>query len=105
MTKIMCQAHKCLYNNNQKCVKEQISVEGVSAKKIDETFCDSFNKREREYDTEFASLDNKNSDIWCDACECMHHNSGKCSKDEISIVGSNANTSCETSCSSFRCNN
>ena len=42
MTDIYCKAGLCGYNQNEKCMKKQINVEGLFAKSKIGTFCQSF---------------------------------------------------------------
>ena len=42
---IDCEADKCVYNSNYKCVAEHVDISGVKAKESMETACDTFKER------------------------------------------------------------
>lgn len=106
MSKIVCDANRCVYNQSSLCNRSQIAVNGIMAKKNDDTACETFYLRLHEkLNSEFgsfANLNNANTDIYCDAINCVHCDAGICQAGVVSIDGTKAKKSKETCCSTFK---
>lgn len=93
--KINCIANKCVFNENNICIKKQIEVEGLYARYRKGTFCISFTKEQKE------NIEPKTSRVICNANNCKYNKNGFCFCEELNIFGDNANYRSETECHSF----
>lgn len=86
MPKIKCEQHLCKYNNKKYCIKE-----GIYVRK--DTYCESFRKGEldKKYFFEFATFENDEKGISCDACDCKYNNDHKCRASCICVSDSQTN--------------
>lgn len=107
MTNINCNAKVCGYNENSKCMKKHIDVEGLFAKSKIGTFCQSF-KNPHNSDllmSEMASEMMEESaavKVNCTANYCVHNQNNLCQAKTITIGNENANYRSETECDSFK---
>lgn len=108
MSKICCHASNCGYNENNRCEKKKINIEGVFAKSKLGTFCESFSnpnieaKAYMEMAKEmFDNDDQKENKINCSASYCKYNDNDCCSKKEIQVEGISSKYRSETSCDSF----
>lgn len=107
MTNINCNAKKCGYNENSKCAKRNIDVEGLFAKSKIGTFCQSFknphnsdilvSEMAKEMSAEPASVKVK-----CTANYCIYNEENACVAREITVGVDNASYRSETECESFK---
>lgn len=109
MTKLICDVNTCVFHQQKYCTRSHIKVSGVTAKKVEETSCDSFHKKERVnqdhiYSVEFAELGtlNRSLSINCDAKNCRYNRNELCYADEVNIGNTRAKVSKETKCETFQ---
>ena len=77
----------CGYNENCKCAKKHINVEGLFAKSKIGTFCQSFKNTVK---------------VMCSANYCVHNENNECVAKEITVGNENASYRSETECDSFK---
>lgn len=86
MPDLRCTVQTCTHNQNYYCNLDSIVVGGNSAKKADETSCDSFEERKggSSYSNAYSDMAGKEasakSDVDCKATDCMY--SVSCRKDQ-----------------------
>ena len=107
MTNVNCNVKMCGYNENSKCAKKHINVEGLFAKSKIGTFCQSFknphnsdvliSEMAKEMSAEPTSLK-----VLCSANYCIHNENNECVAKDISIGNANASYRSETECDSFK---
>lgn len=106
MTKVICNALKCGYNDCNKCKKNFIEIEGLFAKDKIATFCYSFNNPYSSKLLQYEFAKEMNSvglvKVKCSANNCIYNNSLECIKDEIKIGRFNSLYRSETECDSFK---
>lgn len=104
MTKLDCSVVGCVYNNNRRCRRENITVGGHEASKPSETACKSFSPKGTNTLTSMAIGGPKESlNVACDAVTCRYNNNKKCAAEQIQIAGIKAVTNGETECGTFQC--
>ena len=88
MPKIKCEQSECKYNNKSYCIKEGIYMS-------EDAFCESYRKGslDRSYAFEFASFENDEKGITCQACKCEHNKNHLCKAHSICV--SIKNTICK----------
>ena len=105
MPKLKCKAENCVYNYDWLCKKSFIDVDGVDSKTKAQTACMSFrDEKESLTDAEFATFESSpaiNTEIYCDAVNCVYEKNQKCHADKVEIVLDNNNkmhhsTHCQT---------
>ena len=105
MPKLKCKADNCAYNYDWLCKKSFIDVDGVESKTKTQTACMSYrNISDTKKDVEFASFDGKpsiNTEIYCDAVNCVYEKNQKCYADRVEILADNndlnkRSTHCQT---------
>ena len=105
MPKLKCKADNCAYNYDWLCKKSFIDVDGVESKTKTQTACMSYcNISDTKRDVEFASFDGKpsiNTEIYCDAVNCVYEKNQKCYADRVEILADNndlnkRSTHCQT---------
>lgn len=107
MTNVNCNAKMCGYNENCKCCKRHIDVEGLFAKSKIGTFCQSFKNPHNsdnlmsEMAREMNHSDSKIKVI-CSANYCMYNENNECVAKDITIGNEFANYRSETECNSFK---
>lgn len=102
MTKLDCSVKSCMYNKMNSCCKGKIMVEGKDAQDTEETFCGSFAERTSDSFSNAAEHPCKTTEVGCDAVKCIYNENNMCDADSIGIAGSDAHTSTQTECASFR---
>ena len=105
MPKLKCKADNCAYNYDWLCKKSFIDVDGVESKTKTQTACMSYRIiSDTKKDVEFASFDGKpsiNTEIYCDAVNCVYEKNQKCYADRVEILADNndlnkRSTHCQT---------
>ena len=105
MPELKCTVQTCTHNQNFYCNLESIVVGGNSAKRSEETCCDSFEERKNgsSYTDVTGTEASPRSDIDCKATDCMYNNECKCHAGKISVEGSHACQCEQTECATFKC--
>ena len=111
MPKLKCDVQKCLYNSTGLCSRHVISVDGANSYSKRETSCGSFSPRNRHnFLAEIADLEDDISietDIHCDAQNCVFQRNSMCYADKIEIKEQKDNFSSkaqhESMCKTFEC--
>lgn len=103
MPELRCTVQTCLHNKNFYCDLNKITVGGESAKKAEETCCDSFEERKGDTYSNVTGEATPTSTIDCKAVDCMYNNKCECHAGKISVEGSQANVSGQTECATFNC--
>lgn len=102
MTRLDCCVRGCSYQKDNRCTRGDIHVQGSSADQTSDTNCGSFAEK-RTYGTSNSNYTAPDhAEISCEAKKCVFNESGMCGAEHIGITGSNADTSSETECASFR---
>ncbi len=102
MTQLKCSVKNCMYNQEQLCSKQDITIGGHGASKSNETCCESFRERTGTMMNSVGHA-SEETDVKCRATNCGFNDNCKCSAKEIGIAGSNACSCGETECASFDC--
>lgn len=102
MADLKCKADTCTYNKNEYCCKGDIMVGGRHAVNSDETCCESFAQKRGEAMTNATSHPSHTISIDCEVAKCVYNANYKCTAEHVDISGSGADSSRETSCSTFR---
>lgn len=107
MTNVDCNAKLCGYNENCKCAKKHIDIEGLFAKSKIGTFCQSFKNPHNSDNlmTEMAKEMNAEPSsvkVLCSANYCVYNANNECTAKHITIGNENASYRSETECDSFR---
>lgn len=103
MTKLQCSAANCFYNEDKCCCKGDIMVEGKDAKNAWGTCCASFREKKNDSARNAVLKPDKNVEVDCHACNCVHNKDCKCEAEHIGIGGSHACQCGQTECMSFCC--
>lgn len=106
MPELKCTVQTCLHNKNSYCALDGIKVGGSSAKRAEETCCDSFEERKDSSMNAYRDVTGEASPVSridCQAQECMYNEKCKCNAGKISVEGSNACRCKETECATFEC--
>jgi hypothetical protein len=106
MPKLKCKVENCAYNYDWLCKKNFIDVDGPSSKCKSQTACMSYrNQNEASNDVEFATFEGKpkvNTEIYCDAVNCVYEKNQKCYADRVEIQVDNNEENCRsTHCQTF----
>jgi len=102
MTNLDCTVSTCLYNKDDSCSRDNIHIEGTTAKVTEETCCKSFVERKENMSNSAADAA-KPTNILCDAKNCIYNEECRCDAEHIGVAGRNACDCKETECASFRC--
>lgn len=80
MPKIRCEEHDCKYNNKSYCMKDGIYVK-------EDACCESFKKGtlDKRYAFEFATFEDDEKGILCQASNCIHNKECKCRSNCICV--------------------
>ena len=122
MPELKCTVQTCMHNQDYYCTLDKIQVGGNSAKKAEETSCDSFQERGvSRIDSAAGSYSNSYSGaagtgagksagsasacscVDCQAVQCKYNDSCQCHAGKISVEGGNASQSSQTACATFAC--
>lgn len=101
MTELRCTVQTCMYNKDYYCALKSITVGGSSAKKPEETSCDSFRERKEGSYSNALGEATATSQIDCKAIDCMYNNDCRCHAGKINVEGNHACTAKETECATF----
>ncbi len=102
MTNLNCGAVSCSYNKDKCCCKGDIQVGGKHASDCENTCCESFHKRSGDVYTSAISHPSPTISIDCEVAKCIYNADYRCSAEHVDIKGSNADTSRDTICATFR---
>lgn len=101
MTELKCTVKTCMHNKDEYCVLNSITVGGSTAKKAEDTCCDSFKERKGDTFSNMSRDASLNTHIDCKATDCKYNNQCKCHAEKINVKGSCACTTRETECATF----
>ena len=101
MPELRCTVQTCTHNNNFYCDLDGIVVGGNSAKRAEETCCDSFEERKGDSYSNVTGEASATSTIDCKATDCTYNDNCKCHAGKISVEGSNACRCGQTECATF----
>ena len=91
MPKLKCDVKNCFYYHNQLCTKGKIDIDGPQSRKKRDTSCMSFIERDIALlDFELADLEGQidldgETEVFCDAVQCVFSQGNKCHADRIEI--------------------
>ncbi len=102
MVVLECSVATCVHNEDNKCCKSAILVEGHDAVTTDLTRCDSFDKR-HEGVTNDCKCANPQVEIQCRAVNCVYNDNKYCKATVVGVVGHTATKSEQTECATFKC--
>ena len=103
MTQLDCSVRNCKYNEDNCCCKENIQVDGSSARQSNETCCGSFVEKGTTSVSNSTLEPKKPTNVDCKAEKCHYNENCKCHANRIDIQGSNACCCGETECATFCC--
>ena len=118
MPELKCTVQTCVHNQNYYCNLDKIQVGGNSAKRADETCCDSFQERSGasggsmgmtgSYGNSYGNMAGTGSasacsSVDCKAVQCQYNDNCRCNAGKISVEGGDACQSSETECATFTC--
>lgn len=105
LTELKCNVQTCLHNKNFYCDREGIVVGGSTARRAEETCCDSFEERKESMmnAAEVTGSASPTSKIDCKATDCMYNHKCECHAGKINVGGSHACKCGETECGTFEC--
>lgn len=101
MPALVCSAQNCVYNNAMYCSRDDIKIDGESAKVCQDTCCQSF--EERKHDNMRSSMGSPSIEtgIDCEAVHCKHNEECRCHAEHVDISGAAAKRCNETECVTF----
>ena len=108
MTDISCKAGLCGYNQNEKCMKKHINVEGLFAKSKIGTFCQSFKNPhtssvlKAEMGSEIFNEKEYGTKVKCSANYCYYNKDEECTAKQIKVGIEGAQYRSETECDTFK---
>ena len=102
MAELKCKAEHCTYNKEHCCCKGDIMVGGRNAQNSSETRCESFTQKRSDAMTNATCHPSNTISIDCEAAKCIYNSNYKCTAERVDINGMNADSSKETSCSTFK---
>lgn len=102
MPALRCTAVKCVYNKEQLCSKGDIQVKGDHATTVDQTACGSFQERTGASSQNSCGCGKDTIQVGCTAETCTFNKNQYCHAGSIDINGSQACTSEETCCGTFK---
>ena len=100
MPDLRCTVQTCAHNKNFYCDLDGIVVGGNSAKRAEETCCDSFEERKGDSYSNVTGEASPKSDVDCKATDCMYNE--ECHAGKISVEGSSACQCGQTECATFK---
>ena len=103
MTNLDCSVKNCKYNEDNCCCKQNIQVDGSTARNTNETCCGSFVERTDNAMNSNGMAPEKQTNVACTAEYCTYNEDCMCHADNIDIVGNNACSCGETECATFCC--
>lgn len=103
MPNLVCSVENCAYNSEYLCALNEIHVAGESATDSHMTCCGSFrDSKETVTNCEHCGGVSRETEICCEAENCVYNNSRMCNADAIDVCGCGSHTAKGTECSSFR---
>jgi len=103
MTNLSCSVTNCAHNKDDLCSLNDIKVGGHQANVKEETCCSSFEDREDSVQNmSDSSQAEPETEIECDARECVYNEDKECTASEIHVSGDGASECEETECHTFR---
>lgn len=102
MVALECNVATCVHNEDNKCCKNVIKVEGQQAKNSANTCCESFDKRGDGVTNDCKTPESTVS-IECDAVNCVYNDNKICKATVVGVVGHSADKKEQTECATFRC--
>ena len=104
MPKLVCSVENCAYNAEHLCALNEIQVGGQNATSTEATCCDSFRQEgESVSNCVNGSCASKETEIDCEATNCVHNDNCKCHADSIDVCGCGAKHAKGTECATFCC--
>lgn len=103
MIQLDCSVQNCKYNEDHCCCKDNIQVDGSSARRSNETCCGSFVEKTTDAVSNMSLEPAKPTNVACKADMCKYNDNRKCHADSIDIQGKNACCCGETECATFCC--
>lgn len=101
MTRLDCNVIGCAYNGDNSCKRADINVAGEEASRARDTCCSSFVPRGSGSASNSFGTPSKDTQVFCDAVECMYNRRNSCRANHIGISGSRADHRSGTECASF----
>lgn len=108
MTDLECSVNSCAYNCSNLCCRDGIKVGGREASKKTQTCCSSYEQKSSN-DAYNSTVRNQvaapETQVDCDACNCVYNKTGRCEADGICVDCCNCcDPTCvsETQCSTFK---
>ncbi len=102
MTKLECSVKNCLHNEDNRCCKQAIIVDGSGAKEPCQTCCGSFDQnKDGTFHNLFKTPENR-LEIDCEAVNCVYNENRRCAADRIGIAGDGASDASHTECATFK---
>ncbi|MEA4823648.1 MAG: DUF1540 domain-containing protein [Clostridiaceae bacterium] len=103
MNQLRCGVETCATYRDGFCCRSEIRVDGSYARAPKDTCCSSFQQEVPGMTNNAISQSpNPRCEVLCDAWKCAHNSNGCCCASSVDITGSDACTSGETSCRTFR---
>ncbi|MBQ7625045.1 MAG: DUF1540 domain-containing protein [Clostridia bacterium] len=103
MSSLRCSAGNCVNNEHGLCALPIIRVDGDDAKRVCDTFCQSFSHRTGSaQNSVFSGNADERTEIKCTAEECAYNSDGYCDSPIVEVSGSGASRSGETECRTFK---
>ena len=103
MTNLDCSVCNCTYNKENSCCRDNIHVEGSTARMTEDTCCKSFAEQKGEAGISSMESAVKQTNIACDVANCIYNEECRCDAEHIGIAGRDACNCSQTECASFRC--
>lgn len=105
MTRLDCEVKNCYYNEDHRCGKGDITVQGRMAVEPRETCCGSFKEKKEGCGCGCNSVSGQKEQIkvGCEATNCVYNEDCHCGANHIGICGGNACSCTDTECRSFDC--
>lgn len=108
MSQINCNASHCCFNQELKCAKKNVKVEGLFSRSKLGTFCQSFKNPlnakiiQEEFANEIIDTDKQEAPkVSCTANYCAYNENSLCKARAITIGNVKAKYRSETECDSF----
>ncbi len=104
MSRISCEVYKCNYNYDGGCRLGSIKIDGDAAEISAETVCDSYSDETSRGCVNCTPSDYacNNSEVECDARECLYNDRCLCTADRINVGNAEACCCDETECMTFK---
>ncbi|WMJ22561.1 DUF1540 domain-containing protein [Paludicola sp. MB14-C6] len=100
MTNCQCNVDSCASNQNGCCCRPSIYVSGAGAQNSTATCCGSYVPKSNEFSNSVQySSPNQSLNIGCNATNCTHNRSHKCSANSVCISCGSSGSECATFCS------